>query len=127
MHEKTAALAAEPNFAALTTLFSDGRPQTHIVWVDTDGEHLLVNSETERQKVRNARRDPRVTLLIWDRNDYWSYVEVGGRVTEIVEGRAARSHIDRMAKKYWGKDEYPNPIGSPRVILKITPEREYVK
>ena len=127
MHEKTAALAAAPNFAALTTLFADGHPQTHIVWVDTDGEHLLVNSETERQKVRNARRDPRVALLIWDRDDFWSYVEVRGRVTEIVEGGEARSHIDRMAKKYLGKDEYPSPIGSPRVILKIAPEREYVK
>lgn len=127
LNEKTVALASEPNYAVLTTLFADGSPQTNIVWVDTDGEHLLVNTERDRFKAINCSRDPRVGIIVWDRNNMWSSVEVRGEVVEIVEGQEARDHIDKMAKKYKGVDSYPNPIRSPRVILKIAPHRELVK
>lgn len=127
LHEKAIALASEPNYAVLTTLFDDGSPQTNIVWIDHDGEHLLVNTEEDRQKARNCRSEPRVGVIVWDRNNLWSSVEVRGKVVEIVEGQAARDHIDKMAKKYRGLDEYPNPILSPRVILKIAPDRQIVK
>jgi PPOX class probable F420-dependent enzyme len=126
LSEKTRRLAQGANHAALTTLFPSGRPQTNVVWIDHDGEHLLVNSETERQKVRNVRRDPRVAVLVFDPSDMDSWAEVRGRVVEIVEGEEARRHIDALAQKYLGVPDYPNPIGSPRVILKIAPDREIV-
>ena len=127
LNEKTVALASEPNYAVLSTLFSDGSPQTNIVWVDTDGEYLLVNTEQDRAKAVNCMRDPRVGIIVWDRNNMWSSVEVRGRVAEIVEGQEARDHIDKMAKKYMDVDDYPNPIRSPRVILKIAAEKELVR
>ncbi|HEU5113490.1 MAG TPA: PPOX class F420-dependent oxidoreductase [Acidimicrobiia bacterium] len=119
-------LAEGANHAVLTTLFPSGRPQTNVVWIDHDGEHLLVNSETERQKVRNVRRDPRVAVLVFDASDMDNWVEVRGQVVEIVEGEEARRHIDTLAQKYLGVPDYPNPIRSPRVILKIRPDRENV-
>ena len=119
-------LAEGANHAVLTTLFPGGRPQTNVVWIDHDGEHLLVNSETERQKVRNVRRDPRVAVLVFDASDMDNWVEVRGQVVEIVEGEEARRHIDTLAQKYLGVPDYPNPIRSPRVILKIRPDRENV-
>jgi PPOX class probable F420-dependent enzyme len=126
LSEKTRQLAEGANHAVLTTLFPSGRPQTNVVWIDHDGEHLLVNSETERQKVRNVRRDPRVAVLVSDSEDFEIWVEVRGRVVEIVEGEEARRHIDKLSQKYLGISDYPNPIVSPRVILKIAPDRENI-
>ena len=126
LSETTRQLAEGANHAVLTTLFPSGRPQTNVVWIDHDGEHLLVNSETERQKVRNVRRDPRVAVLVSDSEDLEIWVEVRGRVVEIVEGEEARRHIDKLSQKYLGISDYPNPIVSPRVILKIAPDRENI-
>jgi general stress protein 26 len=69
LHPMVVELARGQNFAALTTLLLDGHPQTQVMWVDADGGHLLVNTEIHRQKFRNVEHDPRVTLMIWDRND----------------------------------------------------------
>jgi PPOX class probable F420-dependent enzyme len=124
LSEKTRQLAEGPNHAVITTLFPSGGPQTNVVWIDHDGEHLLVNSETERQKVRNVRTDPRVAVVVFDPADMDNWVEVRGRVVEIVEGEEARRHIDALAQKYLGLDDYPNTIRSPRVILKIAADRE---
>ena len=62
-------LAAGKNFAVLTTLMADGSAQTHVMWVDTDGEHLLMNTERHRQKFRNIEHDPRVTVTLIDRRN----------------------------------------------------------
>jgi PPOX class probable F420-dependent enzyme len=126
LSEETRRLAGGPNHAVLTTLFPNGRPQSNTVWIDHDGEHVLVNSETARQKVQNVRLDPRVTVLVLDIEDLETWVEVRGRVVEIVEGDEARRHIDKLSQKYMGISDYPNPIVSPRVILKIAPDRENI-
>ena len=44
LDNKTIQMASGPNYAALTTLFKDGVPQTHVMWVDTDGENILINT-----------------------------------------------------------------------------------
>ena len=115
-------LATGANFAALTTLFEDGTPQTQVMWVDADDDHVLINTEIHRQKFTNVERDPRVTVLIWDADDEYRYVEVRGRVVETVRGPEARDHIDACSRRYLGKD-YPTRIRSERVILRIAPER----
>jgi PPOX class probable F420-dependent enzyme len=119
-------LARDPNFATITTLMPDGTPQTGVVWIDSDGEHLLVNTETGRQKFRNVRRDPRVNVTIWDRDNPYRTVEVRGRVVGTETGTEARSHIDQLSRKYTGSD-YQNPIRTERVILRIAPERQLVR
>ena len=118
-------LAREPNYAAVTTLMPDGRPQTHPMWVDADGEHLLINTEVHRRKFKNVQRDPRVTLMIRDENNPFRYAEVRGDVVETVTGQEARNHIDELSQKYFG-GPYQNPIESERVIVKIAPLRQYV-
>ncbi len=126
LEEKARELLSAPNFAAFTTMLPDGQPQTHMGWVGTDGEHVLVNTEVHRQKALNAKRNPKVTVLIFDKNDMWSWAEIRGEVVEMVTGPEARSHIDELAHKYLGVDEYPNPIQSERVIIKIAPRRQLV-
>ena len=119
-------LASGKNFAAFTTLLPDGQPQTHIMWVDTTEDQVLVNTEVERQKYRNVQRDPRVTVTIFDRDNPYHYAEVRGRVTGTVAGDEAREHLERLSQKYHGAP-YSNPIGSERVILRITPDRQLVR
>jgi PPOX class probable F420-dependent enzyme len=111
-------LASEANFAAMTTLGADGTPSTHMMWVGTDGERLLVNTEVHRQKYTNVQRDPRVAVTVIDRSNPYRYVEARGRVVGEVRGQVARDHIDQLSHKYNGAD-YANPIQSERVILEI--------
>lgn len=112
----------DANFAALTTLFSDGSPQTQVMWVDADDDHVLINTEVERTKFRNIERDPRVTVTVWDHDNPYRYVEVRGEVAEIVRGEEAREHLDATSRRYTGQD-WQQPIGSDRAILRITPTR----
>jgi PPOX class probable F420-dependent enzyme len=122
LDEKTRSLAEAKNYAAVTTLMPDGTPQTTPLWVDTDGEHLLLNTEVHRQKYKNVERDPRVTVMIVDAANPYDYTEVRGEVVGTVTGPEARAHIDTLSHKYMGAD-YGNPIQSERVILKVAPRR----
>ena len=116
-------LAKERNFAVLTTLLPDGQPMSHVMWVDCDDEHVVINTETHRQKTSNIRRDPRVTVTIWEADDPYRYAEVRGEVVETVAGPEARAHIDELSMKYNGH-EYRNQIQSERLILRIKPLRQ---
>ena len=112
-----------PAFGMLATLMPDGHPQVTPVWCDLVDGYVLVNSARGRQKDRNLRRDPRVTLTIVDPQDWYRYLEIRGRVVEITE-RGADEHIDKQAKKYLGVDKYPYRQPSEvRVLYKIQPER----
>jgi PPOX class probable F420-dependent enzyme len=115
-------LAKGDNLATVVTLMPDGRPQAQYTWIDTDGEHLLVNTEPQRQRYRNLQRDPRITVLLLGDNP-WDWAEVRGHLVEAVHGQEARDHIDELSRKYVGTD-YRNPIGPQgRVILKIAPDK----
>ena len=123
LDEDTVRLAKGKNLATVVTLMPSGQPQALLTWVDTDGEHILVNTEPQRQRARNLRRDPRITVLIHSAEDPWDWSEVRGHVVETVGGDEARRHIDELANKYAGH-EYRNPIGPEgRIILKITPDK----
>jgi PPOX class probable F420-dependent enzyme len=115
-------LANGANFAALTTLGPDGTPSTHVMWVDADDDHVLVNTEVHRQKYKNVQRDPRVAIAVMDRDNPYRYVEARGRVVGEVRGDGARADIDALSRKYNGAD-YTTPIQSERVILQIEVDR----
>jgi len=115
-------LATGTNFAALTTLLPDGTPQTHVMWVDADAEHVLINTETHRVKFANLQRDPRATVTIWERDDPYRYVEVRGTAVAFTYGPEARAHIDACSQRYFGRP-YPAPIASERVLVHIAADR----
>lgn len=120
--ETTKDLFAGKNFAALTTILPDGQPSTHIMWVDADESHVLINTEVGRQKFRNVQRNPQVALAVFDAANPYRYAEIRGRVVGTITGTEAREHIDHLSEKYTGR-RYANPIGTERVILQIEPER----
>lgn len=123
MDQKLAKLVEGKNFGFLATIGRDGYPTVTPVWVDHDGENILVNTTDTRAKVRNARRNPKVSLAVVDWSNPYDKVVVRGRVVEITE-KGADEHIDRLAKKYLGQDKYPwRSPGEKRVILKIRPEK----
>ena len=116
-------LLEEPQLAHFVTLMSDGSPQTTPVWVDVepDGSHVLVNTAEGRVKTNNIERDPKVALSVVDKKDEWRFTLVRGTIVERHH-EGADAHIDKLAKKYMGKDSYPfRREGEQRVILRIKP------
>ena len=121
--EKYKDLFDKKAFANLATLNSDGTPQVTPVWVDYDGNYVLVNSARGRRKDKNIERNRAVALSIQDPDNPYRYLEVRGKVTDITE-EGADQHIDKMAKKYLGAEKYPGrQPGEVRVLYKIKPER----
>jgi PPOX class probable F420-dependent enzyme len=92
--------------AHLATTGRDGSPQVSPVWIDRDGDILIVNSAKGRVKDRNMRRHAQVALSATDPDNPYRALMIQGRVVKITED-GADSHIDKMAKKYLGKDKYP--------------------
>lgn len=109
----------KPVFVHLTTLMPDGSPQVSPVWVDVDGDTIVINSAEGRVKDKNIRRDPRVALSVTDPDNPYNALMLRGKVQEITN-KGADQHIDSLAKKYLGKDEYPfRKPGEKRVIYRI--------
>ena len=116
-------ILTKPAFANLATLNPDGGPQVTPVWVDFDGSHVIVNTARGRVKAKNLAREPRVALSIADPENPYRYLGVQGRVVEMTE-QGGDAHIDKMAKKYLGKDSYPfRKPGEVRIIVKIAPDK----
>lgn len=121
--ENSAKLIREKNFAFLATVDANGRPQVTPIWVDTDGDHVLLNTALGRVKQKNTNRDPRVAVAVLDMSNPYRYAAIRGRVVEQIPGQVAEDHIDKLAKKYLDKDKYPfRQAGEKRIILKIAPE-----
>ena len=119
--EKYLDLFQKKAFANLATLMPDGSPQVTPVWVDFDGNHVLVNSARGRQKDKNMQRNAKVALSILDPDNPYRYLEIRGKVEDITE-QGADAHIDKMAMKYMGKDKYPfRRPEEVRLIFKILP------
>jgi PPOX class probable F420-dependent enzyme len=108
-------------FANLATVSANGAPQVTPVWIDSDGDLLLVNSAKGRVKDRNMRKNARVALSIIDPDNPYRHLAVRGRVVDVTS-QGADQHIDKLAKKYMGVDQYPHRApGEQRVIYKIEP------
>jgi PPOX class probable F420-dependent enzyme len=121
--EKYLDLFQKKAFANLATLMPDGSPQVTPVWVDYDGNHVIVNSARGRQKDKNMQQNAKVALAILDPDNPYRYLEIRGKVDQITE-QGADQHIDKMAKKYMGKDKYPyRREGEVRVLYKILPSK----
>ena len=114
------ALLREPQLAHVATVLPDGTPHVTPVWVDTDGTHVIFNTAKGRVKYENLLRDPVVAISVVDKTDDYRTLWLQGRATIVEEG--ADAHIDRMAKKYLGKDTYPlRQAGEVRVIVRVAP------
>jgi PPOX class probable F420-dependent enzyme len=111
-----------PFVGVVTTLHRDGSPQSTVVWVDVDDDGPSINTAYGRVKPRNLERDPRVSLVVVDPDDAYRWVKINGVAKLVDEG--ADEHIDRLSKKYTGRDVYASrQPGEKRVTVRITPTR----
>jgi PPOX class probable F420-dependent enzyme len=108
-----------PNFATVATLQPDGRPQTSVVWVRADGDDVLFSTIKGRRKYENMVRDPRLSVLVFDAADPYSYTEIRG-TAEITDDPDARL-IEELSQKYTGRPFGDRP-GEQRVIVRVRPD-----
>ncbi|HEY7626593.1 MAG TPA: pyridoxamine 5'-phosphate oxidase family protein [Ilumatobacteraceae bacterium] len=111
------------NFGSISFHLPGGSIGTHVMWVDADDEHVLINTEVHRTKYKAMQANPNVTVTIWSSENSYTYAEVRGTVTGEVRGPEARANIDDLSQKYNGTPYQPQ-IQSERVILQITPRRQ---
>jgi general stress protein 26 len=116
-------LAKGKNFGSISFHLANGSIATHVMWVDADDEHVLINTEVHRAKYKAIEANANVTVAIWSAENTYAYGEVRGTVTGEVRGPDARAHIDALSQRYTGTD-YQGEIQSERVILQITPARQ---
>ncbi len=122
LDQKQKQFLENPYVGIATTLRADGSPHSTVVWVDVDDRGVSFNTATGRAKERHLRKDPRVSLLVLDPSDVYKWVAVSGRAELRIEG--ADPQIDRLAKKYLGKDEYPwRSPDQQRISVRISPEQ----
>ncbi len=115
-------LIDEPNFAFVATLRKDGTPLVNPIWIDRDGDTILVNSSRGRAWPANLERDGRVTLTVPNRENQYEYVAIRGHLAGVTE-EGADAHIDSLAKKYLGQDTYPfRQPGEERILIRIEPD-----
>jgi PPOX class probable F420-dependent enzyme len=107
-------------FGYLATTMKNGTPQITVVWFSWNGTHILVNTAEGRVKDRNMREHPAVAILIGDPADAYRYIQVRGKVVEIIEV-GADEHINSLSLKYTGSP-WVKVEGQTRVIYKILPE-----
>ena len=111
----------EPNYAVVATIRPDGTPHQTVIWVDTDGENLVFNTNTARSKTQYMEEDPHVSVLVLDRESPYRWLSVAGPVEVTEEG--GTEHIEELALKYRGKREYDLQDGEVRVVCTVRPER----
>lgn len=109
-----------PGIAHMATIGPDGTPHTSPVWYEWTGDDLLISHTKDRQKYRNLQRDPRFSVSILDPNNAYRFLEIRG-TAEITDDPDAEL-IHRLAKKYMGKDRYPDEVGE-RVVIKMNPTK----
>jgi PPOX class probable F420-dependent enzyme len=123
LNDADRALLSAPNFASLATVMADGGPQTSVVWIHVEDDTILVNTAEGRTKTENMRRDPRVAICLFDRNEPYRQLMLRGHVTGF-EHDGADAHIDFLAKKYTGADVYDgHRPDQQRVIVRIAVDR----
>lgn len=106
-------------FLYLATINADGSPQVTPVWFDTEGEHILINTNEGRVKDRNMKSRPKVAMTIQDPQDRYRYLGIRGEV-ETYTREGADAHINKLSLKYDDEPWITRP-GQKRIIFKIKP------
>lgn len=111
-----------PHFAVLATSNADGRPQSSVIFVKRDGDKVVFSTIKGRLKTRNMTRDPRVSLLVVDKEN-GRYVEVRGSV-EITDDPEKRLLYEMYDRYMDGMSPPPEP-DAERLIVRVTPDKLY--
>ncbi len=123
LRDKARRLIARPVPATVDTVAADGAPQGTPLWVERDGDDIVVRTAQGRAKARNMERDQRVAVCVIDPDDPYNVVAVRGTVVEVTT-EGADAGIARLTKTYLGVDEYPmRRPGEARISVRIRTDR----
>jgi PPOX class probable F420-dependent enzyme len=114
-------LLDRPEFATVATIEPDGQPHLSVVWVGRDGDDVLFSTLRGRRKTNNLERDGRATVLVYPKDDPYTYLEIRGTVTLVDDPDAAL--IDAMSHKYAGEPWTHGSPGDQRVVVRVTPAK----
>lgn len=122
LSDEIKALVRGANFGHLATLMRDGTPHVDPVWIDLEGDTILVCSGVGSLKAKNTKRDARVGLSVVAMDNPYKEAQLRGRV---IEQRPDRDFtvIDRLSRKYTGKPFPFREKPAERVVLVIAVER----
>ena len=117
-------------FCAISTHLNDDEIQTHLMWIDYDNDHLIINTKKERKKTENIRSNSNISLVVFHPTAMYSSWEIRGVVVEILSDHSADSHIDKLSLRYTGKP-YRRELGEEwnyekiksRELWRIKPEK----
>ena len=114
-------LLEQPNYCIVSTLNADSSIHNTIVWVSAENGAVAVNSAVGRLWPTNLQRDAHINVLVFESGNPYHFVEIRG-IAEVADG--ADEHINSLAKKYIGQDEYPyRQPGEERIKFVVRPER----
>jgi PPOX class probable F420-dependent enzyme len=116
-----------PILVAMATIMPDGQAQVTPVWCSYDGTHIIVNASKDRQKHRNMVKRPEVTVMAFDPENQFRYLEVRGVVEQITAEGGGES-MNELSLLYTGKQkrygiEAPTREEDERLLYKIKPVR----
>ncbi len=117
-------LLRKPSPCFVATTMPDGSPQLTQTWVDTDGDHVLINTVEGFRKLQNLQRDPRVALNVTDPDNVFRYFQVRGRVVATTTDGGA-DHIEALSQRYLGMP-YPGFGGGEQTRVIVTIEADHV-
>src|SRR5271169_4256289 len=113
------------NFGSVATLMRDGSPQVAPLWMDREGDTIILNTTRSRQRTKNLKRDQRIAVTVFAQDNPYSSVSIRGKAIEITE-EGAEEHIDKMSMKYLGKPRYPwddRTPKDPRILIRVQADR----
>jgi PPOX class probable F420-dependent enzyme len=117
--EEVRDLFDEPALAHVSYLNRKGQLVTFPMWVDFDGEHILVSSPLGSRKGKSLRERPQVAVSMVSTTNPWHWLSISGRVVDIQPDENL-ALIDRMSQKYTGK-KYERR--TPREIFTVAIDR----
>ena len=117
--ERARELIDGPNFATVSTIQPDGAPHASVVWVRRDGGDVLYSTVKQRRKYRNLVADPRTSLVIYEADNPYEYLEIRRRAPSVTDDPDALL-IEELAQKYTG-EAFQDAPGNQRVIVRVSP------
>lgn len=115
-------LLEQPLYGHLGTIRPDGTVQVNPMWFEFDGEHVRFTHTTKRQKFRNLQHNPSMALSIVDPDEPTRYLEVAGRLVEVVPDPDGAFYV-RLGTRYGDPDTQAPADKADRVILVMSIER----
>ncbi|GAB3040128.1 PPOX class F420-dependent oxidoreductase [Parafrigoribacterium mesophilum] len=111
------AILEQATIAHLATLRPDGRIQLNDMWFLFDGENIRFTHTNKRVKFRNLQLNPAMTLSVTDVHDRYRFVELRGRLSEVIDDPTG-SFYQVLDRRYGAGHDSPAPAdAADRVIL----------